>query len=392
MANDAVELTREELYEKVWTTPIVQLAREYGMSDVGLAKICKKLNIPRPGLGYWRRVQTGQKPKRAKLPVATKETPAVATIRRHEKGEGPVDAGSEAQALITAELAPDRRIVVGESLRGSHPLVSRTNAAFSGSGASGHGGINEEMHLDLSISKAAAHRALRIFDALIKGLEARGFSVSIEKGTLVEVMGEKVRISMQERFARHERELTAEEERKKREGRLYYISDRYSFNPTGELKLQIENIPYSCSNIQKTWGDTKHQRLEDRLNDFVGGLITASAAIRKARLAWEEKERRWREEERRQAEAEKRRREEEARRQRLHHQVESWAKSSRMRSFIAAVRSQVLEGSSSFLAPERLDEWCEWATGQADALDPLKGSSAQKSQVASEDQLDQDDE
>lgn len=29
------------------------LAKEYGISDVGLAKICKKLHIPVPGRGYW---------------------------------------------------------------------------------------------------------------------------------------------------------------------------------------------------------------------------------------------------------------------------------------------------------------------------------------------------
>lgn len=55
-----IELTREQLYEKVWTTPMSKLAKELGMSDVGLAKVCNRLTIPKPGLGYWARIAHGQ--------------------------------------------------------------------------------------------------------------------------------------------------------------------------------------------------------------------------------------------------------------------------------------------------------------------------------------------
>lgn len=38
-------LTREELYALVWQTPLSRLARTFGLSDVGLRKICVKHNI-----------------------------------------------------------------------------------------------------------------------------------------------------------------------------------------------------------------------------------------------------------------------------------------------------------------------------------------------------------
>jgi transposase-like protein len=44
---------REELYEKVWKLPLRVLAREYGVSDVALAKACRRLHVPLPGRGYW---------------------------------------------------------------------------------------------------------------------------------------------------------------------------------------------------------------------------------------------------------------------------------------------------------------------------------------------------
>jgi hypothetical protein len=46
---------REELYEEVWATPMQTLAKKYGISDVGLAKVCRKLSIPVPGRGHWAR-------------------------------------------------------------------------------------------------------------------------------------------------------------------------------------------------------------------------------------------------------------------------------------------------------------------------------------------------
>jgi hypothetical protein len=44
----SIKLTRQELYDRVWTTPAVQLAREYGISDVMIAQICRQHRIPNP--------------------------------------------------------------------------------------------------------------------------------------------------------------------------------------------------------------------------------------------------------------------------------------------------------------------------------------------------------
>jgi len=51
---------REKLYEQVWTLPLRTLAREYGVSDVALAKACRKLHVPLPGRGYWAKKAANQ--------------------------------------------------------------------------------------------------------------------------------------------------------------------------------------------------------------------------------------------------------------------------------------------------------------------------------------------
>ncbi len=64
-----IALTRQELYEKVWTLPASKLSKELGMSDVGLGKLCNRLKIPKPGLGYWAKIAHGQLISRPPLPA-----------------------------------------------------------------------------------------------------------------------------------------------------------------------------------------------------------------------------------------------------------------------------------------------------------------------------------
>src|SRR5262245_50789361 len=49
------EFSRKELYDLVWSQPMRTLAMGVGISDVALAKHCKKLNVPVPSRGYWAR-------------------------------------------------------------------------------------------------------------------------------------------------------------------------------------------------------------------------------------------------------------------------------------------------------------------------------------------------
>jgi hypothetical protein len=70
MSKTRIRLTRAELYEKVWATPMRTLSQEFGMSDVGLAKVCRKHKFPVPPVGYWRRKETGYKVTQPRLPAA----------------------------------------------------------------------------------------------------------------------------------------------------------------------------------------------------------------------------------------------------------------------------------------------------------------------------------
>ena len=53
-------IERNQLYELVWSKPMTDIAKEYGISDKMISKICEKLNVPTPRLGYWRKIEVGE--------------------------------------------------------------------------------------------------------------------------------------------------------------------------------------------------------------------------------------------------------------------------------------------------------------------------------------------
>ena len=53
MKRQGTPVSREALYAEVWTTPVTVVAPRYGLSDVGLVKICKRLGVPVPARVYW---------------------------------------------------------------------------------------------------------------------------------------------------------------------------------------------------------------------------------------------------------------------------------------------------------------------------------------------------
>ncbi|KAA3509294.1 hypothetical protein CPJ18_22775 [Agrobacterium rosae] len=75
------KLSREELFALVWEKPTSEIAKELGLSDVAIGKLCTKLQVPKPPRGYWARMQAGQRPRRPAL-VAFREE--LDTKRRDE--------------------------------------------------------------------------------------------------------------------------------------------------------------------------------------------------------------------------------------------------------------------------------------------------------------------
>ncbi|NOZ11735.1 MAG: hypothetical protein GXP09_11935 [Gammaproteobacteria bacterium] len=372
MTYETIQVSREELYDQVWSEPMTKLAERYGLSDVGLAKICRRLNVPRPGRGYWAKKRRGRAGRRPPLPSLKDGQESEAMITKREKPAVDTQQSSEAEMLIASEMCDEKRIHVPAQPDTLHPLVARTEKGL------GSAKLNNRHLLDprakqclnVQVGAESVDRAVRIMDALLKALDARGFTVAVrtdpERSTTVSVLGETLEFSLEESVMRKEHVLTPVEQKKKERDRWYsFRIPQYDFVPAGKLSLKIRNL--WLRDIRMTWSDGNIQRVEDCLNAFIIGLIKASVQKRADRMEREAEQRR-REEKARLI------REEKERLKKLETNAKNWHKSQTIRAYIEAVRGDTI-GKHGKVDGE-FERWLTWASQQADRLDPLTESPA----------------
>lgn len=155
MSTEALgKLSREELFEKVWSKSGTKLSEELGVSDVAIAKRCKKLNVPSPPRGYWAKLEAGHRLERPKLPPTTE------------------------QAFVQeAEKPVDRKLGLPTESEILHPLAEQFLKALQSSKLSYD---KKRVHLreppfpQTEVSKEKAAAAAGAFHALISATEPRG--------------------------------------------------------------------------------------------------------------------------------------------------------------------------------------------------------------------------
>jgi len=271
-----IEISRRELYEQVWTEPMSTLAKRYCISDVGLAKICKRNGIPRPGRGYWARIQAKQRVQRKPLPH--RDIKSVIQIQANPHNIHNPEMKEIFTKVIPAMAQLDKRIAVPENLRNPHPLVKRSAEILKSSEPDVRGIIepNEEGCLDIRVSPQNFFRALRIMDALIKVLEGQGYEVLVlDNGTKVRIMDVSLGIRISEEL-RHKR---LEARNHDLDGYYRFGYNRYDTIPsvTGELCLSIQDADFYMAGIcRQNWKDGESQQVEDCLRSFVSGLLKAA--------------------------------------------------------------------------------------------------------------------
>ena len=264
---ETISLRREELYEQVWTTPVVKLAKTFGLSDVAIAKICKKHSIPKPPLGYWAKLRHGKIMPRPPLPNIIDEQLTVVKIHKR-----PVRSDLWRPTL---EDRPDTiSVTVPDRLTSPHLLVSNTLIALKSCTPDRDGILRPRSAqcLDVSVSRNVIGRAMRVMDALLKALQKHGYPASIverdrKRLTCVQVLGETIEIQLRELFDRREKQFTAAE--KKERERSSWLRDKveYEYSPSGRLTLNILN--YLSEGCRRVWSDGKKQRLEARLDSVI---------------------------------------------------------------------------------------------------------------------------
>lgn len=365
-------IKRSDLYEEVWRDPMTTVAARYGVSDVGLAKICRKNDIPLPPRGYWAKHAAGRPPPRVPITHDRFSADDQILLRR-----------PEAHELVAKELAAPARHAAVATLREAsrpstfHPMAStalkRLSQTTGWTDQKGLRSAPKEV-LHLSVTADAVGRACQLAGVLVHALEAIGGKVEIdgEKGrTTLTLSGATATWEITEHVGRRDHVKTAEEERALEKYRKqgwtshlgkYPTIPQYDYIPSGKLTLRIGNWP------SRTWNDTPRRKLEERVEEIVAettslmvGICAKEAEEALARLRRQQAKARY--EELSQAKKAERDRFNSLRRDAV-----SRIRAQQIRGYVNDVRD-VAERAGQ-LTPE-LIEWIAWALAKADWIDPL---------------------
>lgn len=167
-------VSRERLYKEVWSEPMTKVAARYGVSSSFLARVCTRMNVPRPERGYWAKLAVGKAPKQPPLPDAQPGDELVWS-RDGESRRVPHPLPQP------PEKAPARRHRPHSKRPITHRLLVGAREHFDVARETDDGYLKPQKKLlvDLIVSKESLIRGLTMVNDLLLALEDRGHRVVI---------------------------------------------------------------------------------------------------------------------------------------------------------------------------------------------------------------------
>ena len=386
------EFTREQLYKAVWSKSGVKVAAELGISDVALAKTCRRMGIPRPPRGYWAKREAGKKPIRPALPAA--KAGQSADITFHVAANV---ARREEWALTTPPTAMHgvKCKAVEFALEGGelHSIAKRHREALEKAKPRELGFVecrgNHLFHCEMSA--ALVPLFVRALDALLWELEDRDYEFKPGSG---EYRGlrmcrddDDATLHWSEAKMEVERQPTPEE--KRRPSWTWQLKET---KPTGELSIEIGALGLKG---KRKWTAGEGRTLEQVLGVIVEKLEAVfrgyeAQRIREAEWKRQRAENEKREAEERVLEAKRKAEEEEKRKERerikrhkgkleeigrerrtnLVRATRAWKSAQEVAAFVERCEAR-WRASGAELSKAQL-EWLAWAKNEAAKLQPFE--------------------
>lgn len=360
-------VSREQLYALVWATPMIRLGEQFGLTGNGLAKICRRLDVPYPPRGWWAKKAAGHDVRQAPLPRSRAGTPDAASIISREH---PANTSG-------ADIAPAREgygaIAVPERLGRAHPVIADWRAARKLQREEAARERDPWMRHarsvpDFTEMEKKGHRALH---ALLKALEKAGATVADadKKGhVLVTVAGEQIELEIREKLKQMKRPLNDDEKR------WYSDPNRLVTELVGTGRLHVVIHTWSRAGFKREWLESDAHPIETLLPQIAATVLAMGPHLAEARRASEEQAR-LAEERRRRAEEERRLAKREANRWRRFVELARASEEVRQaRALLAELSKQPT--TSEIVGDRKLDDWLAWAEARASASDPLERGAA----------------
>lgn len=369
------QFTRSEFYELVWSKPMTHLAKDFGLSDVALHKICRKHGVPNPPLGWWAKHAAGHEVKRTPLPKLKSGISGTISIAGGELRNEPDSVAQSREDARVRASEFDQDATVQE-----HPLVTRSMAKLGKAKPDERGLVRLVQFglIHIEIAPDSIDRIELSLNRIVAAAQAQGFELS-GKGELGAFTDGSITVPFRLKEAvertKHEPspdELANEEKERKRRERRWARDDwdyvprfglsrhwpEWEYAPTGKVSFEFDLYLRYSSTLRRSFKDAKIQRLENMANDIAVGLAVLTAAKREDDRRAEEDGLRAEEEARRRNEAKRLAYIEDRRRKILEAVFEHVERRDRLRRLSEQITEELKDTQSP-----RASEFITWLSG-----------------------------
>jgi len=352
---EQVTLTRKELYDLVWAQPLSRLAKKYKISDNGLRKICKRMNIPIPAMGHWQKIQYGKKVIITKLPVKYEGKDE---ITLGEKGEGDINVDSpivqQRRLIQTIENTKDLPLTVPDRLSFRPDKLIRSTSDYYDAVRkyykSQHGSYPDRNNvLSIQVQDESRPRALRLLDTIIKVLRSRKHDVIADHFTTYAKIGdEHVKFRLREKQ------------------RVSDVKTSYGgrqYESTGEFVFVIDIGSYTRKEIKDG-----HEPIETKISTIIAMLELEGKRMMEQRIRYEIQRKLREEQEKIERELKERQDKEAKAFKKLFLKAIRLHQANILRNYIKTVETKTVnEGKLT----EEFTKWQTWAEKKVSWYDPL---------------------
>lgn len=382
----SVDITREELYELVWSMPLVHAAKQFNISDVMLGRICNNRNIPRPPRGYWVSLQSASQKKLkrfTKPPLPSEPEPEKNFNNLMEKEYqareaartdvfNPWDLNDPVRpepSPITESIEEFKvridsiftKLIEPEELTKLHPIVQKV--------------LDQDLIVankrkrdsyapDPRYQNEKGKMYLALLNLFITNFEALGFSVSLQ-GRIHFAFHVRILNEYKEFHAfinEHEPTLIRRKRfgEKKRKTYCFSWSREYESNNRGRNHYDFEELSSSC--VRQVVMELVMKK-EKEYREYLFRSYRDNVEYRKRAIENREREIKRAEEQKRKALAE-------LLANREHYMAEAVAKMNHADKIRELIEVMQLKAESKGQVVKGFERWLDWATHHANSIDP----------------------
>lgn len=309
---------RTELHALVWDKPMTKVAAELGISDVGLAKACRRNGVPVPPRGHWAKLAAGKASPKIPLPRPAEDLSIQLKVIDPQAKNVELEKQRERKSLLEAKARSlaEGRMAASRPAARPHPLVRATRAYVARIPRlqrqydrlppgerwasqvvrppdvdKGRRFIAAPDGLVLTVSDQSAEWAIEMYDQLIKSLASAGCKFILAKrgddrqeSVACELNGERIYFAFSEGYRKHA--LLADEMAQRAKPGAYHQD--WVWEPSGRFTWSVVGTEWQS----KAQLSGNRAELEEKVSLFAATclhLLEELPTVRLARLDAEKK-------------------------------------------------------------------------------------------------------